>query len=157
LPGLEQLSLLKDDEALLAQMKSLDSISIRDHFQVPFLYIKENESKSYEVNYLADTYFNEFLVSLGLILEGRHIRTGCFDHIRDLVENTGVVYSANCFSELVFLCPSLKPLKSPKVLYKHYGIGIRKYHNYVQGHCHMERENERRLRCEASRISEDIH
>jgi hypothetical protein len=100
--------LIPENERLLIHLRRLDSLMPRTSLRIPLLYVKDSEATSYEVNNLTDPYFNGFLGSLGLKLDSTHIRTGCFDHLHELISNYGIIYAAQCLAELVFLTPSMK-------------------------------------------------
>ena len=119
LSKLKTIKVLKEDEKLLTKIKIIDSTPVKDCIKSPLFYFKDCDSMTYETNMAnADPYFNDFLSSLGTIVDEPHIRTGNFEHLRDLITNAGIVYSANYCSELVFVCPSLKPAKKlTKVLF----------------------------------------
>ncbi len=104
----KHLSILKDDHNLVAALEKLDATNLRMVQKVPLLYIKNIASSSYEYNCTTDGYFDGFLRSLGTALDMRHMATGSFSHIQDLIANCGVIYDANCLTELVFLVPSLR-------------------------------------------------
>lgn len=100
--------MLKESEAFRKAIKKIDKMPIRTTQIIPFLYAKNIEDLSYETNYLVDDYFNNFLNSLGIKLDDKHICSGNFLHIKKLLKNTGVVYDANLLTELIFVVPTLK-------------------------------------------------
>ncbi len=103
-----RISILREDARLATQLRLIDSLPVRERFCVPLLYLRDSDSPSYETQCQSDTYFNAFVGSLGVVLEPAHLRTGNFDHIKDEILCSAVVYSANCLEELAFLCPSLR-------------------------------------------------
>lgn len=108
--------LLGEEAGLRTQIELIDALPVRECFTVPLLYLKNSDASSYETNYMEDTGFNDFVGSLGIALDHKHVRTGNFNHLKDKVGNMwGMVYSANCTEELVFLCPSLRAPKAKEV------------------------------------------
>lgn len=111
----KQFILLHESEKMISNLKMLDETPVRLIMKIPLLYLKSIDSLTYETDYQSDTSFIDFARSLGTILEERHIKTGNFDHIKHLCTNAGVVYDTNCFTEQIFVAPSLKPLKNAPV------------------------------------------
>ena len=107
--------LLQEDERLIVELQKIDTITLRHVQIVPLLYFKTADSPTYECSFSGDEYFNNFLKSLGAVLEEPHIKTGHFDSYKEFLKATTVVYSANFFTEQLFLVPSLKPVKNPTV------------------------------------------
>lgn len=116
---INQLSFLKDDENFNRLLKKIDMTTLKLSLKVPFLYIKNIESTTFETNYSEDPYYNEFLISLGNILDEHNIHTGNFDHLIDLICNIGIVYSTNLLTELNFLTPTIKKYQSPSIKIYH--------------------------------------
>ena len=100
--------ILRNDADLLADLRVLDTKSIRYPQVVPLLYYKSGISHQYEGNYGLDPGFNELLSSLGIVLQENHMRTGNFDRFKDLIVESGVVYSSGLLSEQLFVVPSIR-------------------------------------------------
>ncbi len=106
---------LSEGERFSAVLHQLDATTLRQKVLVPLLYLKSASAKSYEIDYHEDGSFNDFLASLGLMLDTQHIKTGNFDHATDLITNTGIVYNATAFCEQFYLVPSLRRVTSMMV------------------------------------------
>jgi hypothetical protein len=107
--------LLTEDERLLTELQRLDTIALRQVNIIPLLYFKTADSPNYESNYAGDAQFNDFLHSLGGLIDEGHIKTGHFDAHKDLLKNVAVVYTASLFLEQLYLVPSVKETRSTAV------------------------------------------
>jgi len=107
--------ILKDSAEFTEDIKKIDCQLIRHVQLIPFLYYKNVDSRSYETNYMEDTSFNDLLNSMGLVLDEKHVKTGNFDHIRNHIVDTGIVYNSSFLYEQLFVVPSLK-LQNPAVI-----------------------------------------
>jgi hypothetical protein len=102
------IQVLENKEGLLSHIKALDKVTFKTSLKIPLIFIKNSHSITYETNMQSDAVFEDFLKSLGVIIQSQNIRTGFYDHIKKDSENVGIVYSTDFLTELVFLIPSLK-------------------------------------------------
>ncbi len=89
-------------------LRRLDKIAVKNTLVVPLLYVGSARDTTFRRNDRSDPVFTDFVRSLGLSLGQDQLRTGNFNHIRELVQTTAVVYDTNCFTELAFLVPSAR-------------------------------------------------
>ena len=106
------LGILKEDKEFIEHIKKLDNVLLKEVIQVPLLYIDNPDAETYRTNYTDNTYFQQFLSSLGLVLNHQHILTGHFNYLKEYIDNIGMVYAGGYFANIVFLCPSLRFVRS---------------------------------------------
>ena len=106
---LSSVCILQETPEFLNELKAIDVKSLRQVQMIPILYYKSSTSPQYEANYGSnDPYFNDIISELGIVLEDKHIKTGNFDHLQELVQDVGLVYNTGLFYEQVFIAPTLK-------------------------------------------------
>lgn len=96
---------LIESEKLSKLIQNLDLVTFKQRICITFLYITEGERLINNKAYERDDKLMAFISDLGIMLDEDKVKTGNFEDVKNYVKGIGVVYCADYFYELLFLCP----------------------------------------------------
>eukprot|EP00826_Nyctotherus_ovalis_P066291 TRINITY_DN9786_c0_g1_i1.p1 TRINITY_DN9786_c0_g1~~TRINITY_DN9786_c0_g1_i1.p1 ORF type:complete len:262 (+),score=51.31 TRINITY_DN9786_c0_g1_i1:101-886(+) len=100
--------LMDNSSEFIQKLQEIDGIPLKEIIEIPVLYIADPGSEPFEIMPQNDLQFNELLEGIGTVLTEAHIRTGNYEMVKEYVQDIGLIHSADYFSDVFFLCPSIK-------------------------------------------------